>query len=78
MEDLLEIYTLFDHPEDYPNSYVIKRDLVDNKGQAKRDDRFHFESDNIETCRNFMIIDMAKVPMAPMPGDDPVIIETYI
>lgn len=75
--DELEIYTLYDHPKDYPDHYVIKRDLIVGGGRVFRDARFHFQSTERDTCMEFMLT-MGKVALAPDPTDDPVILMTFV
>lgn len=76
MSDKLYIYTLFDHPADYPNEYVIRRFLIE-AGKSTPEKELFFRSENLKACRVKMI-EMGLYRMQADIQDDPVILETYI
>lgn len=66
----LELFVIYDHPADYPGYFVVRRWFG-----AKPTSDFAV-ADTIEAAR-------AEVPaglhcLARQPGDDPVIVETWI
>jgi hypothetical protein len=75
MEDALEIYTLYDHPADFPNSYVLKCDKIVG-GKVIRENWF-YESDLIGKCFAYMR-KLNKIAMYPSRFDDPIILMTFI
>lgn len=74
--DLLYIYVIFDHPSDYPDHYLIKRDNVAT-GDVVRDPDYLFLAKTLDECQNEMIrLQLCPLPLSP--DDDPVIIQTWI
>jgi hypothetical protein len=71
----LVIYTIYDHPKDYPDHFVIKRWRVGTKG-VFQDPHFKFLGKTLADCRK----KLAKKGLARTISnfDDPVIIESYI
>lgn len=67
----LSIWVVYDHPRDYPNCYVA-RCFIGEKA-----------TDSVMICPSLErlqdeLAGMGLVKMMPMPGDDPVIIETWL
>lgn len=75
MTERLPIYVIYDHPKDYPDHYVIKRDLVDTN--VYRDPGYIFKHENLEVCRREMVM-KGLVCLQRHQNDDPVIIETWL
>jgi hypothetical protein len=69
----LEMWTVYRYPKDFPHDYVLRRWVIE-AGQAVPQEA-HIEP-TLEALR-------AHVPrhcsrLQPSPGDDPVIVETWI
>lgn len=70
------MYTVYDHPSDYPNDYVCRR-LVISPGEVKADCTFLMVTKDLELIRGQMLhMGLTLVPRDP--SDDPVVIESYI
>lgn len=75
--DSLYIYTVFDHPRDIPDLYVVKRDEVTATGEVIRDPDYIFTSNSLDVIHKAMR-GVGLICLLPQPGDDPVIIETWL
>jgi hypothetical protein len=75
-EETLAIYVIYDHPKDFPNTYVAKRDWI-MSGRVVRDTAFILVSPNVEQLRDiFKQNGLTKLPRDP--NDVPVILEYWI
>jgi len=74
-EDALSIWTIYDHPLDFPNEYVARRFTVGANGSGPTDDILTSTSlDLLRTelaGRGLTVIDR-------LPGDDPKIVEVWL
>jgi len=70
LSNAVEIYTVYYNTLDYPGLYVVRRWLND----VPTDDVHTAKT--LEEIRNFVPPD--KVFLDRMPGDDPVIVETWL
>lgn len=73
--DILSIWTLYDHPKDYPAGFIARRWEVYATGPVPTDDAVM--ANDLETLREHFR-DCGLYCMPRQPGDDPVIIETWI
>lgn len=73
----LAIYTVYDHPMDYPNSYVVKK-WICNVNPSVQDAGFLMVGQDIEKIRDVLIGEMGLTPLSRSIDDDPVILENYI
>lgn len=69
----LSQYTIYDHPRDYPEGFVVRRWDISADGPVAGQAQ---TAPTLEAAR-------AKIPvglvcMVPSAGDDPVIVETWI
>lgn len=71
------IYTIYDHPKDYPDKYVLRRWLCD-KLPPVFDERFIFLSDSLDTIREFLAFDLHLINLHRGENDDPAIIESWM
>ncbi len=73
--DELVMYTIYDHPKDFPDKFVVRAHIVasDGKQYASTDCQL---ADTLEEARTFVPRD--KVRTARHPADDPVIVETWV
>lgn len=72
----LEIYTVYDHPTDYPDSFVVRRWRV-IEGKEIPDDKLLIQSKDLNLIEN-ILLEMGLTPIPRLPGDDPVILKNYI
>jgi len=72
----LEMYTVYDHPKDYPEAFVVRRFRITKDGPLP-DDRFLFISIDLDTCRELMMM-MQLTRVMRDADDDPVILETWL
>jgi len=67
----LSLYTVYDHPKDYPTKYVVRRFVYD---QPTSDVWLY---DNLEAARLWLLA-RGLVCLRRHPHDDPVILETWL
>lgn len=72
----MTMWTIYDHPSDYPDAYVAREWLIEAGKHSPTPNVF--VSRDIETIRDMLRIEMHLTPIARSPGDDPVIVETWI
>lgn len=72
---ILSIWTVYDHPSDYPASFVARRHEVQAGGITVATPDAVF-APTLEEVRAKLPRDL--VPIARSPGDDPVIVESWI
>jgi len=75
MNEALEMWVIYDHPKDYPNSFIARRWLVDDKGERFTGDIINANS--LEKLR-IVLINIGKTCINRDPNDDPVIVETWL
>jgi hypothetical protein len=75
MSHVLSMWTIYDHPSDYPKSFVARRWDVGAGGVA-RTERILI-SDTVEWIRDQMQ-EMGLTRLVRSEGDDPCIMETWI
>lgn len=68
-------WTIYDHPKDYPDNFVVRRWRLGDGGEPVPDQECHL-ADSLEEARKY--IPLGLVRMEPSPGEDPVIVETWI
>jgi hypothetical protein len=72
---LLSVWTVYDHPRDHPDSFVARRHEVLAGGTTVATPDAVF-APTLEEVRAKLPRDL--VPIARSPGDDPVIVESWI
>ena len=75
---MVEIYlnwAIYDHPKDYPHNFVVRRWKLGDDGEPIPDQECHL-ADSLEEARKHIPIGLHRIPQ--QPGDDTVIIETWI
>lgn len=75
MPDTLSIWTVYDHPKDFPDKYVARRWEILPTGGVPTDDMV--TASDLETLRNHFR-DAGLYPLPREDGDDGVIVETWI
>ncbi len=73
----LPIYTIYDHPTDYPEHFVVRRAVINNEGNIIPDEKLHLQTNSLEMIHAIMQSD-GLVFMGKHPNDDEKIIGTYI
>jgi hypothetical protein len=72
----LTVWTVYDHPSDYPNHWVARRWVVDEAGPTTyRSDVF--VRDDLNELRD-QLSRMGLFPLGRSPEDDPTIVETWL
>jgi hypothetical protein len=71
----LVLWTVYDHPEDYPHSFVARKFLITYGQTAPTLD--HMIAPDIDAIRD-QLMNMGLVCLERHAGDDPVIVETWI
>jgi hypothetical protein len=69
----MDVWTIYERPRDYPDSYVVRawttRGGEPTPGPART-------APTLDAARKLVPRGMHRLP--PFPGDDPVIVETWI
>jgi hypothetical protein len=73
-EEGLAMWTVYDHPTDYPNQFVARKFLVNSKEIVRTNDMFF--ADTLEEIRDLLPLGLTNLHRRV--GDDPNIIETWI
>jgi hypothetical protein len=74
-DDALSMWTIYDHPKDFPNHYVARLYQVDKQGP--RASATVVAAETLEALRRpLRNIGLTRLPRDP--SDDPVIIETWV
>lgn len=79
MEDTsnnISFYTIYDHPKDAPEVYACRKWYMEGLGFRPDKDIFMTDTD-LENIRK-KLSSMGLTPISREPGDDPVIIESWI
>ena len=71
----LSQWVLYDHPSDYPDTYIARRWVVAEGAYAPTEDII--QSDDLDSLRRLME-GMGLSRIARMPEDDPKIIEVWL
>lgn len=72
--DLLSIWTVYDHPRDYPASFVARRsEVIDGVVQVTAD---MFVADTLDELRALLPPGLYRLPR--FPGDQPHIVEVWL
>jgi hypothetical protein len=74
-EETLKLWTVYDHPKDYPNHYVARLSEIGPRGVVRREQVM--VSGGILGIRA-QLAAMGLMRMARQPDDDPVIVEVWL
>lgn len=77
MKRQLAIYTIFKHPKDFPDDYVLKKDIIGDGGVITRDPDFVYVSKDVNELRKITEA-IGLIRMTRHPADDPCILETWL
>lgn len=75
ISDPLHMWTIFDHPADYPDHFVVRRYEVDSAGSRPTDDiRLYHELSFARAA-----LESGGLTCIPRhPADDPCVVETWL
>lgn len=73
--DPLPMWTVYDHPSDYPNNYVARQVLIWKDG-SQTSPQFMIGPD-LKMIREQLMM-MGLTCIGRQPGDDPVIVEVWL
>ena len=68
----LRQYTIYDHPRDYPDGFVVREWEID---ASQMTSRRAWTAPTLETARELIPVGLFRIPRAD--NDDPVIVETW-
>jgi hypothetical protein len=74
MSENLDMWTVYDHPRDYPDKYVARRCTVGRGGLTMTNDMF--VADTINEVRSLLPLGLFCLPRDPK--DDPCIVEVWL
>ena len=72
----LAIWTVYDHPLDYPNDFVARRFEIGAGGH--RPTASIIVAPDLETLRRIFLTEMHLTCLARHPADDPKIVECWL
>jgi hypothetical protein len=72
-KDNLVLFTVYDHPRDHPNSFVVRRYIVNNGESIPDEIRL---ADTLIGARD--LLPPGVYNLGREPADDPVIVETWV
>lgn len=76
MSEPLVMWTIYDHPADYPNNFVAREWACDASGATPTGS--FIVSPDLELLRHMMITDLHLTCLARNENDDPKIVETWL
>lgn len=74
MERDLDLFTIYERPQDYPEGYVVRRWVAHSNGFSEA--REAWATDTLEHARQLVPDGLYKLEREP--NDDPTIVETWI
>ena len=74
--DVLSIWTIYDHPRDFPEGFVA-REWTAKPGEESVPSDYALTAPDIDILRERML-EMGLVCLTRMPDDDPAIVETWV
>ncbi len=72
----LSLWTIYDHPSDYPDHYVAREYLVTPDGPVRTDNIML--SADVERLRECFLAEMGLACLSRSPEDDPTIMEIWL
>ena len=78
LPDILEVYTIYDHPTDYPQDIVVKKWMVfKNIPEPVQDEKFRALFQELDNARDFLkAMNLTCIPRSA--EDDFKIVESWI
>jgi hypothetical protein len=72
---ILSIWTIYDHPRDYPNGFIARRHTVAVSGTGPTDDTV--KADDLTTLRRHLL-QAGLTRINRSPEDEPQIVESWL
>ncbi len=72
----MPMWVIYDHPSDYPDSYVAREHLVEETGSRPTENVVM--SNSLELLRTMMLTQLRLTCLDRHPEDDPKIVETWV
>ena len=72
----LAIWTVYDHPSDYPDKFVARRFYIDGSGHHASGSIII--SSDLERLRNILALEMHLTRLVRDPSDEPQIVESWL
>lgn len=76
MSDPLYMWTIYDHPSDYPNCFVARQWKI-SAGETTQTGSF-VVAPTLDMLRHCMLADLHLACIARSPEDDPKIVESWL
>jgi hypothetical protein len=76
MADRLSMWTIYDHPLDYPNGYIARRWKVGGPGPDPIPTSDTFAAATLDGVRALLPPGLTR--LGRLPDDDPTIVETWV
>lgn len=76
MSDVLRMWTVYDHPKDFPDYFVARLYEVD--GSGVRATESVIQAKNLDTLREMLLCDMHLTCLPRFANDDPAIVEVWL
>jgi hypothetical protein len=70
------VWTIYDHPSDFPEHFVARRWEI-GPGEVRPTGSF-IQASELEVLRTMLLTELGLTPIPRSPGDDPVIVETWM
>jgi hypothetical protein len=74
---MLAMWTVYDHPSDYPDKFVARRFDIDSVGATRASGSIIVAPD-LERLRDILAFEMHLTCLVRDPSDDPAIVETWL
>lgn len=71
----LEVWVIYDHPRDYPDKFVLRKQTVFGTGEIVPNEKCH-TANTLEEVRKFLPEGLCRLDR--FAADDPAILETWI
>lgn len=76
--DFLRLWTVYDHPTDRPDVFLAKEYIIGIGPLFPKASGLEITSTDIDVIRKALMVGMGLTVIPRSPGDDPVIIETWV
>jgi hypothetical protein len=74
---MMTMWTIYDHPKDYPEVYVAREWVIDDDAYPRSTASVMIAGD-IEILREILLTQMGRTCIARSDQDDPKIVETWV
>jgi hypothetical protein len=70
------MYTIYDHPLDFPHSFVVRRWTIDGGHEPKPDELPFAVGPSLDAVRDVLPVGLICLPR--QEGDEPQVVETWL